>query len=207
MTKTLIIKEADFSENKIETVTIIEPVPCTGISLSESSASVVYGGSYTAVPTVIPANTTDEIIWSSNNENFTVNDGVVSINGVGQAVITATCGEQSASVTLTSTATLDIDDFDAESAMYINYSTDFGSLTASGSNTRITYGRIDENGVTIIHHADDGGLGKVVPVHRQRNSQIIIMRFIMAILTVKRFLKHFIYFLPLSHQWKPPYLK
>ena len=114
MSMTLVITGADFSANKLDTV-IIDQIPCTGISLAESTANVSYEDTYTAVATVTPADTTQEVVWSSNNPNFPVNDGVVSINGVGQAVITATCGNYSASVTLTSKAVYDIDDYDVNS--------------------------------------------------------------------------------------------
>ena len=45
-------------------------------------------------------------------------------------------------------------------------------------------GETDENGVTVIYCADDGGPGKAVSVHFHHNSN----------------------FLPLSHHYKPPYL-
>ena len=147
MAKTLIIKNANFATNKLDTVSF-ETIPCTGISLAEQSASVEYLDTYTAVATVTPADTTDEIVRTSNNEHFTVVDGIVTIGGVGEAVITATCGSFSASVTLTATATLDIDDFDLASGMYLSYETSGSShycaLTERASDFSI--GRISSDG-------------------------------------------------------------
>ena len=158
MATTLVIKNADFSTNKLDTVAL-DTIPCTGISLAESTASVVYGGSYTAVATVTPANTTDEVVWTSNNENFPVVNGVVSINGVGQAVITATCGEQTATVTLTSKATYDVDDYDVANNMQLNYSSDYTSLyKATGG---IVIGRVSETGYhTLWNDADTKAVGQ-----------------------------------------------
>lgn len=143
MSKTLIINGADFSTNKLDTVSF-DVIPCTGISLAESSANVSYEDTYTAVATVTPADTTQEVVWSSNNPNFPVNNGVVSINGVGQAVITATCGSYSASVTLTSKAVYDIDDYDTADNMSLTYATDYCSLYDANATGNFVIGRISE---------------------------------------------------------------
>lgn len=144
MAKTLVIKGANFSENKIETVTFEETIPCTGISISEQSASVDFGDNYTVLVTVTPVDTTDSIIWNSNNENFSVSNGVVTVNGVGEATITATCGEHSASMTLTATATFDSDDFDTADNMYLDFSSDIASLSKSSG--KIAVGNISSTG-------------------------------------------------------------
>ncbi len=75
-----------------------EPVACTGITLDKTE--LVFNGedSQTIVATVTPSDTTDAVIWNSNNtEVATVENGIVSAVGNGSAVITATCGNQSAS--------------------------------------------------------------------------------------------------------------
>ena len=143
MAKTLVISGADYSANKLDTVSF-DTIPCTGISFSESAASVVYGDSYSITATVTPADTTDEVVWSSNNQNFTVNNGAVAIGGVGEAVITATCGEYSATVTLTSTATFDADDYDFASDMSLIYSNDYCSLDNTSTTGQCAIGRISE---------------------------------------------------------------
>ena len=73
------------------------PVPCTGIILSESTLSFTSGDPVTLTATVEPADTTDTIVWSSSNASVaTVNNGVVTPIGEGNATITATCGSQTA---------------------------------------------------------------------------------------------------------------
>ena len=94
----LVIKGANFAANKLTTVTFVEDEkPCTAIALSETTKSVTSIGSFTLTATVTPADTTDDVLWSSSNETVaTVADGVVSVTGLGTATITATCGEQTA---------------------------------------------------------------------------------------------------------------
>lgn len=55
--------------------------------------------SITASP--VPSNTTDEIIWSTSNANCTVVDGTVTAVKAGDCIITARCGEQSATCNIT----------------------------------------------------------------------------------------------------------
>ena len=95
----LVIKGVNFATNKLTTVTLIEDeVPCTAISLSESSKTVTSVTPFTLTATVTPANTTDDIEWSTSDSSIaTVANGVVTIVGVGTATITVTCGQQTAS--------------------------------------------------------------------------------------------------------------
>ena len=95
----LVIKGVNFASNKLTTVTFIEDeVPCTGISLDQSSKTVTNLTPFTLVATATPANTTDEVIWSSSdNTTATVSNGTVTVIGVGTVTITATCGSYSAS--------------------------------------------------------------------------------------------------------------
>lgn len=113
MSKALVIKGANFSANKVETVTIGEQVPCTGISLSESAIALdTLNETVTLVATLTPSNTTDELSWASSDENVaTVSDGVVTCVGVGSATITATCGTQTATCAVTSEITMVLTDY------------------------------------------------------------------------------------------------
>ena len=73
------------------------PVACTGITLSESSLSFTNGDPVTLTAAVEPADTTDAVVWTSSNPSVaTVNNGVVTPIGEGNATITATCGSQTA---------------------------------------------------------------------------------------------------------------
>ena len=95
MSKALVIKNADFSVNKLDTITFNNDVPCTGITLNQQTATVE--DTLMLVATQTPASTTDVIRWSSSNPNVaTVSGGIVTAVGNGTAVITATCGSQSA---------------------------------------------------------------------------------------------------------------
>ena len=108
MGKALVVKSTNFGDQKLTTVTFTESVPCTGIALSESTKSVTsIGSTFTLIPTLTPLNTTDVATWSSsNNVVATVDNGVVTQAGVGTVVITATCGNQTATCTITATNVL-----------------------------------------------------------------------------------------------------
>lgn len=96
MSKALIIKGAVFSTNKVETITIGDVVPCTGLSLDPSTISFTALGAIQEITaTKTPANTTDALLWTSSNENVAiVSDGIVTCVGIGTATITAMCGTQ-----------------------------------------------------------------------------------------------------------------
>jgi len=104
-TNALVIPSADFSANKLTTVAF-GTVPCTGISLSSSTASfTAVGETATITATLTPANTTDTLSWaSSDNSVASVANGVITAVAAGSATITATCGEQTATVSVSVTA-------------------------------------------------------------------------------------------------------
>lgn len=79
------------------------PVPCTGITLSESAITFSSGSPVTITATVTPENTTDDVVvWASSDDTVcTVNNGVVTPIKNGTATITATCGSQSATCSVT----------------------------------------------------------------------------------------------------------
>ena len=73
----------------------------TLIEVTESyETALIVGAQLTA--TVIPANTTDSIVWSSSPTGIvTVNNGRVKAVANGQTVVTATCGSHSATCNVT----------------------------------------------------------------------------------------------------------
>lgn len=78
------------------------PVPCTGITLNESSIRFTNGSPIILTATLTPENTTDEVVWtSSDNTVVTVTNGTVYPLKNGTATITATCGSQSATCSVT----------------------------------------------------------------------------------------------------------
>ena len=105
MGKALVIKNVNFASVALDQVSFVGNKPCTALELSPASISFDTVGetkTITAIPT--PADTTDVITWSSSNENVaTVNDGAVTIHGLGEAIITATCGTVSESIEITQT--------------------------------------------------------------------------------------------------------
>lgn len=100
------IKSVDFSDVSLDQVTYIVPVPCTAISLNPSSLTFdTFEESKQITASLTPVNTTDTLVWASSNENVaTVANGVVTIHGIGTATITATCGQQNATVSVSATS-------------------------------------------------------------------------------------------------------
>lgn len=100
---------SDNVEEKTISVTVIDNdekvVACTGISLDVETAEAQVNKTITLNATVTPSDCTDEIIWSAENENCTVVDGVVTGVAEGSCVITATCGDYSDTCTVTVVAT------------------------------------------------------------------------------------------------------
>lgn len=110
MSKALVIKGANFALNKLTTVTLDDIVPCTGITLSDSTfVATAIGATKTLTATVVPSDTTEQVTWTSSNSNVaTVTNGLVTIVGVGTATITATCGSQSATCSVSATVTMNL---------------------------------------------------------------------------------------------------
>lgn len=97
MGKALVIKNVNFATNALTQVTLEEEIPCTAISLSESSVSLTSLTATTLTANVTPNDTTDAITWlSSDNTIATVANGIVTPLKGGSVTITAVCGSQSA---------------------------------------------------------------------------------------------------------------
>lgn len=104
MGKALIIPNTDFSANSVAQIVIdTNPIPCEGIDINKSALSLQnVGTSETLTVTVTPSDTTDRVIWSSSDETVAmVNNGNVTVVGVGTTTITATCGSFSATCVVT----------------------------------------------------------------------------------------------------------
>ena len=103
MALTLVYKDANFSANKIETVVLGDPIPCTGISLNKQSDEInSIGGTSQLTTTLTPQDTTDTVSWTSSDTGVAVVvNGVVTAVSLGTATITATCGTQSATCAIT----------------------------------------------------------------------------------------------------------
>ena len=91
-----------WTDEYLDNLTPIVRVPCTGITLSANELVFTEQGTQTIVATVEPTDTTDKVIWTTNDENVaTVDKGVVTAVFNGNATITATCGDFSATCSVT----------------------------------------------------------------------------------------------------------
>lgn len=80
----------------------VDPVPATSITLDKTAITFTAEEAQTIIATVLPANTTDVVVWtSSNNAVATVKNGVVTPLVDGETVITATAGNVSATCAVT----------------------------------------------------------------------------------------------------------
>ena len=87
------------------TCTVTVYIPVTGVSLSQTEASLFVGGTLALTATVAPSNATYKgVTWSSSNESVaTVKDGVVTGKAAGMATITATTDDGGKKATCTVT--------------------------------------------------------------------------------------------------------
>lgn len=131
MAKTLIIKDADYSENALTQVTF-DTIPCTGITLDNETLSIVTtGNTGTLVATKTPADTTDSVTWTSSDSNVaTVTNGTITAVGVGSATITVSCGSHSDTCIVTVTEFMNKDVLKKISGIYTNFN---NALSESGS--------------------------------------------------------------------------
>lgn len=152
MTRTLVIKNADFSVNKVTQVTFGGDVPCTGISFASDTISLTGYETETVEYTLTPSNTTDVVSWESSNTNIvTIEDGTLTVVGVGSCTITATCGEYSDSATVTVTMyaipNWFLASFNTNNSAHVLY-------WASSSTTYISaYGKGEQAGQYCIYNA------------------------------------------------------
>lgn len=100
--KAFVISGLDFSVNKLTTVTFATSIPCTGISLDTNTKSCTSLSNFTLTATPVPANTTDTVTWSTSDSSVaTVSSGVVTPLKLGETTITVTCGNYSATCSVT----------------------------------------------------------------------------------------------------------
>lgn len=101
MSKVLVINGANFTENRLDVIGFAD-IPCTGISFDSNTLTIDGLKSATLTPVLTPQDTTDEVVWrSSVPDVISVSNGIVTAKKYGSAVITATCGNYSAAVTVT----------------------------------------------------------------------------------------------------------
>ena len=95
--RTFALERQAWTDAYVAALTPVERVPCTGITLDQSTLTFTGVGSQTLTATVTPSDTTDTVSWSSDDTSIaSVSGGVVTAKANGSATITATCGEYSA---------------------------------------------------------------------------------------------------------------
>ena len=84
-------------------VTVLSPIPATGVTLDKTALKLYEGDAAKLTATVEPENTTDKtIVWTSSDKTIaTVKDGAVTAVKAGTATITAACGEAKATCAVT----------------------------------------------------------------------------------------------------------
>ena len=84
-------------------VTVLPPIPATGVTLDKTALKLYEGDAAKLTATVEPENTTDKtIVWTSSDKTIaTVKDGAVTAVKTGTATITAACGEAKATCAVT----------------------------------------------------------------------------------------------------------
>ena len=133
MSKALLIKGSDFSVNKCGTVHYLVTVPCESIALDQTALTLNTLDSQILTATVTPADTTDAVEWASSDETVaTVEDGLVTVRGLGTVTITATCGEQSA------TCAISVDNIELTGF-------EFGSATNMRGDDNFATGNVPDN--------------------------------------------------------------
>lgn len=97
-----------WTDTYVKGLTQVIPVPCEGITLDKATLTFTAEGTQTLTATVIPDGCTDAVTWESNNTNVaTVADGVVASVANGSAVITAKCGNYSATCNVSVSVSVD----------------------------------------------------------------------------------------------------
>lgn len=144
MARTLIIKNADFSINRLTTVEFSD-VPCTGITFESNTIEVTNQTPVTINYTLTPSDTTDIVVWTSSDTTVVSMTGnVMTIVGLGSATITATCGSYSA------TATITVD---------ISYISNWEWALCSGGNNTGTYAAYNDSDSNYCKGLSSFGIG------------------------------------------------
>lgn len=145
MSKALVIKGADFSTNAVTTISF-GSVPCEGITFASDTITITSTDSVTVEYTLTPSNTTDTVTWASSDTTVvSVSGGVLTVNGIGIATLTATCGEYTATATVTVSISylphweFRVIGYESTSITYATYgAATYNRLSAFGTGTQAT---------------------------------------------------------------------
>lgn len=93
-----------YEDNTALSEIVSNRIPCTKITLNKATLNFITSDSQTLVATLTPSTTTDKVVWSVKPTGLvTVENGVVTpaTTTGGNCIITATCGSQSATCSVT----------------------------------------------------------------------------------------------------------
>lgn len=139
MGKALVIKNADFSANKVGTITFDIDIPCTGVSFSSSSIELSELGVASIGYTLTPTNTTDVVtIVSSDSSVVEVSGTEMNVVGIGTCTLTISCGSYSDQCDVTVAITENPIFTTAYAAVQQKDGSDIKGCVLSGSGKRIT---------------------------------------------------------------------
>lgn len=114
---------------------LVEPIPCTAITLDKSTLSFTTSDAQTLTATVTPTNTTNPIVWSVSPSGIcSIENGVVTpITPSGNCIITATCGDKAATCTVN-----------------VNVDLSVKGLTLNKKSANLTISTVDESTVNLL---------------------------------------------------------
>ncbi len=146
----------------------VVPIPVASITIEPSAAKLYVGGSVVLTPTVLPEDATyKDVTWTSSDESIATvdQDGKVTAQALGNATITARCGEATAECMITVietpatgivvmpdavellpgqttelTATLEPEDVTDQGVVWSSSNTDIATVDESGKVTAIAVG-------------------------------------------------------------------
>lgn len=146
----IIVKRMAYCDEQIPLIgSTVEKIPATGITLSSTTLSFTDSASQTLTATLEPSNTTDKVVWSSNNGTVaTVTNGVIKPISNGSATITATAG----SVSATCEVIVDVEEIVTLTSISATYTG--GEVTAGTALTDLT-------GITVTATYSNGSTEEV----------------------------------------------
>ncbi len=126
---------------KTATCNVAVVIPVTGVSLDQTSMTMILGDTRTLTATVTPSNATDKsVTWSSSNTSVATvsSSGVVTAKGSGNATITATTNDGGKTVTCAVTVTVPVTGVSLNKSSLTLSEGDSQTLTATVSPSNAT---------------------------------------------------------------------